>query len=66
MQYTINFDMKGQFRLEKDLNSKEKHIIILKRKYCKSENAYTSFLFGALDMLFYYYGNKMQRVLRKN
>ena len=28
MQYTINFDMKGQFRLEKDLNSKEKHIII--------------------------------------
>ena len=29
MQYTINFDMKGQFRLEKDLNSKEKHIIIL-------------------------------------
>ena len=42
MQYTINFDMKGQFRLEKDLNSKEKHIII-KRKYCKSENAYTSF-----------------------
>lgn len=29
MQYTINFDMKGQFGLEKDLNSKEKHIIIL-------------------------------------
>ena len=61
----MSFDMKVQLRIEMYSNSKEDYKLILhaKRKHCKSENADTSFLFVALDMLFYCYENKMERDL---
>ena len=59
----MSFDMKVQLRIEMYSNSKEDYKLIL---HAKSENADTSFLFVALDMLFYCYENKMQRDLRKD
>ena len=58
----MSFDMKVQLRIEMYSNSKEDYKLI-KRKHCKSENADTSFLFVALDMLSYCYENKMERDL---